>query len=178
MFGLSCAKPTRARQRGLTLAEVLISSVLFLLVTTAVLFTLQAGRVHQKKAEAQSDDFRACLLAAESLRGELESAWVLSPLPSESSSQLSYRVPARDAQGKVLLGPNGDLTWSATRTITLSGGKLRQAEGAEQKILSDLSLQGSINFERTSPTSLSVQIVSWHSAKAEIDKLYRLENQF
>ena len=169
---------TKQKTRAATLIEVMIASVLFLVVSAALFFTLRSSKNHLAPSDEQSQNLRACLLSVDALGQELASAWVTEPTTLTPASVLRYRVPVRDASGQALTGPTGDLLWSAPRTVDLQAGKLMRTEGAEQKIVSNLGPNGSVQFRRLSPTLLEATVKSGFGKGYELTRSYRLKNQF
>lgn len=165
-------------ERGATLVELLVASTLFLLLTGAVLFTLRAGQGNLNPAQQQSESLRACLLSLEHMREELQSAWLLSPTEGEEAASLSYRVPSRDAEGRVLTGPTGDIVWSPIRTVSVEEGALLRVQADDRRVLARLGAEGGLRVERSSPTFLSVTVSSSHGKGHQVSRSFHLKNQF
>ena len=155
-----------------------MASALFVVVSGALFFTLRAGRLNQETSETQSESLRACLLAVEHLRSELGAALVEAPLAGETASELSYRVPQRDADNRALLGPTGDVAWGPLRSMALMSGKLVRTEDTDQRILSNLGNNPTVEFNRVSPTLLEVTITSDIGTGFTLTRSFRLKNQF
>lgn len=165
-------------ERATTLVELLVACTLFLILTGAVLFTLRAGQGNLNPAQQQSESLRACLLSLEHLREELQSAWLLSPADGEEADSLSYRVPSRDTQGRVLTGPTGDIVWSPIRTVTVEEGALLRVQADDRRVLARLGEDGELRVERNSPSFLSITVSSSHGKEQKLSRSFHLKNQF
>lgn len=166
------------KSEGLTLIEVMIASALFILVAGVLMFIFNVSRDRMKRHEQQSLALRTCLVTAEHLRSELETAWVESPLIGDLNSEVVYRQPLRGADGLVRVGPTGDVFLAPPRTINLSGGKLMRDEGGSRRVLANLDPSATLEFKRTSQTLLEVTVSSSVGSGFTLTRSMRLNNQY
>lgn len=176
--GVRCEWGRREATAGLTLAEVLIASALFLLVSAVLMMTLRASQGHLKKNDEHSEALRACLIAAEHLRSELGTAWVETPGIGEEAPQVVYRQPLHGTDGLVRVGPTGDIFWGPTRTVSLVNDRLMRDQGGDQRILCRLGSGATVNFKRTSQTLLEATVVSNLGSGFTLTRNLRLNNQY
>jgi prepilin-type N-terminal cleavage/methylation domain-containing protein len=180
VLGFFCARRIRKppRPRGLTLIEVLIASSLFVVVTGALLFTLSAGRNNLTPASDQTDALRGCLLVMEHLRQDLQAAWVLEPISGDTADYLTYRTPLRDAAGKVLTGPTGDIVWSPSYTASVRGDSFLREQDDQRRVMARLGPEGRLQVVRTTPTLLEITVTSSIGTGYSLKRSFRLKNEF
>lgn len=164
----------RTSRLGFTLAEIIIVAGLFLVVITAVLFTLHAGRSNQQRMEAQDQSLRACLVAMEHLRSELNTAWVV----DSGVDWLEYRVPLRGPNQEVEFGPTGDIKWSEPRDLRVQDGELTKTDNGRIRVFSRLGEGGTLGIEMVNPTLLKVTVASSHGTGYQLTRSFHLVNQF
>jgi hypothetical protein len=151
----------------------MLCSALFLVVMTAVLFTLWAGHSNKKRFDGQEQALRACLIAVEHLRSELSVAWVEEVEPG----LLTYHLPTYSADGTIQLGPTGDTVWSTEIAIGLEADQLVRRQDGQARPLSRLGSGATFTLERLSATLLKVTVRSTWGAGYQLEREYRLLNQ-
>lgn len=171
---------SRRSTAALTLVEVMISSVLFLVVTTVVLMTLRNGNTNQKRLDEREQALRACLIAVEQIRSELAVAWV----EDVDSNVMTYHLATLDASGAARVTSTGDVIWGPAFSLSLDGEQLIRRTVPEDPLetpierpLSRLGPGATFTVEKLTSTLIRVTVRSTFGTGYELVREYRLLNQ-
>ena len=159
----------------------MISSFLFLLVSTVVLITLRNGKTNQGKLDEREQALRSCLLAVEQTRSEMAVAWV----EKVEGQVITYHLPQLDAAGVAIVNSNGDALWGPPLEIALEGEQLTRrtvpddpvVTPVERRALSRLGPGGTFAAELVTRTLLRITVRSGYGTGYELTRELRLINQ-
>lgn len=160
------------RNRGLTIAEVLVASAIMIVISGIVLAVFRTTYKLHGKGENKSDLSRRINIAAARLRQEMRGARIVSPA-SGVGSVLVYQLPLME-DGLMKLGPDGSLQWGTPQTMRLKSGELTVEVPSESpRVLTRLSESSSLEFDRNDDNLLIIRLVA-----KEGDDEYRVPMTF
>lgn len=143
-----------ARNRALSLLEVLVTMAIFGVLITAVVLIEVGMRSSRPREDAHSQAFRSVTLAGEFLRSELTGAYV----QPQNTLALTY-YPTVRADARVPLGPSG-VAEAQPETVLQreSDGRLVRLQGSERRVVCQLGQQGEFSFHFVRSNLLQVHL--------------------
>jgi hypothetical protein len=155
----------RRHEDGLSLAEVLISSAIFLGISLFVIVIARLGFRSETRGQTHTDAYRETLLAMEKIRSEIRSGIVINAV----GSTLSYLyIPPPDPEG-VPIDFTGHPEYRGPAFLELDGQKLMRRETKpgestpQLSQLADLGEGGELEFKMESSRILRLRVKATRS---------------
>lgn len=152
------------RRRGLTIAEVLVSSAIFCGLLVALVLIERMSAQSLRQGEASGDTYQMAMLAVNRLKAELRGARIA----EVADHELRYQVPELDAQGNVVVDRLGMPQWLPVdpdvRTFNLNaGGDLILSEGDQSKRVARLGEKGQLTFSMPASSGHDLLQINVHA---------------
>lgn len=175
------------KHRGLTLAEVVISTAIFLGLSLLVVVIMRVGQRSETKADVHSQADRAVLVGMAKIRAELLGGFVYNAIPATAGQpgvlEYYYVKPNQPS-----IDFTGHPTYHGPVTITREETRLlrREAvpvEGTDDEVtyevqqLEDLGSGGEVSFQWVSSRLLKISLSATRPDPTNQDKLVRYEQE-
>lgn len=151
----------RVSRRGLTLAEVLVASAIFSLITVMTLAAYRLSFQASAQQDVHSQAHRAAMLGVSHLQRLLRGAKLVAPKVGDpSASELQFQPPLKS--GDLLeVDQWGAPRWGNPQTIRLEGTSLvHEDDTGRTRLLARLGDRGEVAFAQLSPGQVQIRLVS------------------
>lgn len=151
----------RVTRRGLTLAEVLVASAIFAMLTMMTLAAYRLSFQASAKQDVHSQAYRAAMLGVGHLQRLLRGSELVSPKVGDpATSELEFQPPLQTGD-QLVVDQWGAPRWGATQKIRLEGTNLvHEDDTGRTRLLARLGQRGEVAFTQTAEGMVEIRLVS------------------
>lgn len=152
--------------RGFTLVEVLVSFLIFGILSLIVALAVRAHASNQVKTDYATSLDRTLITTAGRLESLLRGCRVQSPAVGETSPTLQFQTPELDDNGLLRVDSTGAPIWTPTREVIFAA-QTCTITGDEPIPVGQLGSRGAVTFERPQARLLRIHLTAgWEVAES------------